>query len=258
MNNGTSWENSSDWYSKIVGEKGHYYHQNIISPLLLKILKPKTKETLILDIGCGQGILSRIIPKEFKYTGADLSSSLIQKAKALSKNKNQSFIECDCTQKIPVKESSFDYACFILSIQNMKNQKEAIKNGSLALKPDGKLIIIMNHPCFRIPRQSSWRIDDSKKLQSRQIDCYMSHLEIPLQTHPSQKDKSEVLFSYHYPLSSYTNWLYEEGLVIENMMELISDKASTGTKAKMENRARKEIPLFLVIVANKLRLAKSN
>lgn len=251
MDKSSSWEKSSDWYSKVVGEKGHYFHQNLISPLLLKLLKPKAEKTSILDLGCGQGILSRIVAKDFCYTGLDISPSLIEEAKKLSKHKNHRFIVCDSTKKIPVDEASFDYVCLILSIQNMKDQKGAIKNAARALKEEGKLIIVMNHPCFRIPRQSSWIIDESKKLQSRQIDCYMTALEIPLQTHPSQKGHSEVLLSYHYPLSSYANWFYEEGLVIENMTELISDKISEGAKARMENRARKEFPLFLVIVASK-------
>lgn len=251
MDKSSSWEKSSDWYSKVVGEKGHYFHQNLITPLLLKLLKPKEGKTSLLDLGCGQGILSRIIPKDFNYMGVDISPSLVKEAMKLSKNKNHKFIVSDSTEKLPVDEGSFDYVCMILSIQNMKDQKGAIKNASRALKPDGKLIIVMNHPCFRIPRQSSWIIDESKKMQSRQVDMYMSSLEIPLQTHPGQKSCSEVLLSYHNPLSSYTNWFFEEGLVLENMHELISDKSSEGTKARMENRARKEFPLFLVLIGTK-------
>jgi len=46
--------------------------------------------------------------------------------------------------------------------------------------------------------------------------------------------------------------LKEAGFVIEMLDEWCSDKQSTGSKAKMENRSRDEIPMFLAIVAKKL------
>jgi hypothetical protein len=37
----TSWENSHSWYDKTVGERGHYYHQSVIFPKTLNLLKFK-------------------------------------------------------------------------------------------------------------------------------------------------------------------------------------------------------------------------
>jgi len=42
------------------------------------------------------------------------------------------------------------------------------------------LVIVLNHPCFRIPRQSGWGIDEKNKLQFRKVIKYMSPMEIPL------------------------------------------------------------------------------
>ena len=88
-------------------------------------------------------------------------------------------------------------------------------------------------------------------MQARKIFRYMSPLEIPISIHPGKKEKSPSLYSYHYPLSSYSQWLEENHFSILRMEEWISDKTSTGKYAKMENRSRREIPMFLAITAKK-------
>ena len=72
-------------------------------------------------------------------------------------------------------------------------------------------------------------------------------MEIPIQMNPSQKAQSTKTYSYHFPLSEITTWLREAGFVITRLEEWCSNKSSTGKNAKMENRARKEFPLFLAI-----------
>lgn len=245
----TSWENSHSWYSKIVGKKGHYYHQNVIIPYLKKLTK-KEKINSVLDLGCGQGFLHTAIFKQQNYYGVDLSSSLIKTAKSLSKQAK--FLVADVTKPLHLDKKDFDYAFFILSLQNMEKPQSAIKNASSHLKPGGKLIMVLNHPCFRIPKKTSWQIDEKQNLQYRKIDSYMTNAEIPIIANPGNQKSSKILYSYHHPISDYSKWLFENGFVIEKIDELISDKTSTGAKARMENKARKEFPLFLTIIAKKI------
>lgn len=251
MQKNSSWEESHIWYHGIVGERGHYFHQNVILPALKNIFK-NFKTGSLLDLGCGQGVLSRTVPDSLEYHGVDLSFSLIQKAKELNKKKNAFFYVSDIPKKIEVPKMNFDLATFILSLQNMPDGKMAIQNTSSHLKKDGLLILVINHPCFRIPRQSAWQEDEKQHLIYRRINTYMSSLSIPLQTHPGKKD-SAILYSYHFSLSTLSAWLFESGFAIQKLEELVSDKKSEGSKAKMEDRARKEFPLFLLITAIKTR-----
>ena len=247
----SSWESSHDWYDKLVGTYGHYYHEKIVLPNTLKLLNLK-KESRLLDMGCGQGILARHLNKEISYLGIDASPSLIRKAEEYSRAKSQRFLVHDLTKPLPDEIKNFTHATLILALQNMEDPLAALKNAAQALEKRGALLIVLNHPCFRIPRQSSWQVDPQKKLQYRRIDRYFSPLKIPIQTHPSKQEASSTTWSYHHPLSAFSGWLKESGFVLEVIEEWRSDKMSMGKTATMENRAREEFPLFLTILARKL------
>ncbi|MCB1110690.1 MAG: class I SAM-dependent methyltransferase [Chlamydiia bacterium] len=243
MKHNTSWKQVGKWYDEIVSKEGHTYHKEVIFPALKRWLSFKEGDA-VLDLGCGQGILARQLPKKIDYLGIDLAKPLIEKAQSYT---HHSFKVGDATAPLSLSKKDFSHVTFILSLQNMKQGNLAIQNGAHHLRKRGKLILVLNHPCYRIPRQSSWGIDEEKKLQYRRVDRYLSPLEIPIQMHPSQKEKSVTTFSYHHPLSTYVDWMTEAGFAITRIEEWHSPKTSTGKKAKMEDRARKEFPLFLAL-----------
>lgn len=247
----TSWEPVEKWYRGIVGEDGHYYHKQLIIPALLRLLEVKKNECRLLDLGCGDGILGRHFPENLHYQGVDIAPSFIKAAKNLDKSKKHQYAAGDVTTPLPIQDQKFTHATIILAIQNIEFPQKAFENAAKYLDNKGQLIVVMNHPCFRIPRQSSWQIDESKKLQYRRIDRYQNPMQIPIQAHPSQGKESVSTVSFHHPISHYINWLDAAGFYLKNMEEWCSDKISTGKAAKMENRSREEFPLFLTLIAEK-------
>ena len=246
----TSWEKSSKWYNKIVGDEGHYFHQAVIFPNLKKSINFNEVES-VLDLACGQGIFERQIDPKTEYVGVDIARSLIDQAKKKSQNQKHQFMVADASKTLPLLENHFDLAVIILALQNIRNFEGVMINTQRHLKDGGKFVMVLNHPMFRIPRQTSWGMDEQNKTQYRRINRYMSEIEIPIATNPGKFEESEMTWSFHVPLSKYSQVLNENGFVIERIEEWISDKKSTGSKAKMEDRARTEIPMFMTIIARK-------
>lgn len=250
MTKDTSWESTERSYGKLVGEKGHYYHQSLIIPNILRILNIKQPEkTALLDIGCGSGVLARHLPKGIDYTGVDMSQGLLDQAK--QQTKTGTFLFGDATKPLPVKKTDFDIAIFVLSLQNMELGKSAIEQAAKHIKSGGRILLVLNHPAFRIPRQTDWGYDEGKKMLFRIVNGYMGALKIPIAMEPSKKEKSPMTYSFHNPLSTYIEWLTAFGFSITGLEEWCSDKKSEGSRAKAEDRARKEIPLFLSLLAVK-------
>jgi len=249
QNNKTSWGKVAPWYNKLVGNSGHYYHERVIFPNLKKLYQPKRGDK-VLDVGCGQGVYGRLIPSDIEYTGVDISKELIIEAKKIDHAKSHSYFVADATHAIPVGSDSYDLAISILALQNMKDAAAAIIEMARAVRVGGKIILVLNHPAFRIPRQSSWGVDETNKLEYRRINRYLSPLEIPINAHPGVKN-SAVTWSYHQPISYYAKALTDSNCSITSFEEWVSDKESQGKAKRMEDRARSEFPLFLTLVANK-------
>ena len=245
----TSWEKSSKWYNELVGGGGHYFHEHVIVPKALALLKLSKGDSL-LDLGAGQGILARKLPPGVSYVGIDASVSLINQAKKYNKNPAYHFEVDDVTQKLKTTKKDFSAAAIILALQNIEFPDKAIANAARHLKPGGKLLIVLNHPAFRIPRQSGWGVNEQNKMQYRWVTQYMSSLKIPIKMHPS-KQHSGLTWSFHQPLSAYSRYLADARMMIELIDEWVSDKNSTGPMAKTEDRGRAEIPLFMAILAVK-------
>lgn len=246
----TSWNKVDNWYSSIVGNSGHFYHKEVILPKLLPLLHLKA-DSKLLDLACGQGILERHIPKEAEYIGIDIAQNLITEAQKLSKNKAHHFICHDLEQPWPLsKEAHFSHATCILAMQNIEHPEILFEEISSRLLPGGLFAVVLNHPCFRIPRLSKWNFDEKSKRQTREIFSYMSHQAIPITTHPG-KEKSETTWSFHFPLSYLSTMARENGFTITHLEEWISPKKSTGSAAKWENKAREEFPLFLTVLFRK-------
>lgn len=241
----TEWEKVDRWYDAIVGQEGHYYHKHVVLPRLLPLLDLESQDSpKLLDLGCGQGVLAEHLPQHVHYVGIDLAPSLIKAARR-RKKKNREFVIGDICKSLPIKEKNFTHATIILALQNVAHPERALKEASTHLSEGGLIAIVLNHPCFRIPRQTHWGIDKEKKLQFRRVDRYLSPLKIPIQV------RDQTTWSFHRSLSDYSLFLAKAKFSILLIEEWTSDKKSEGKAAKMENRAREEFPLFLTLVAQK-------
>ncbi len=242
----TSWEVSAKSYGALVGQKGSYYHQAVIFPNLLQLMAVKPSDT-VLELGCGQGVLSRLLPPQTTYFGLDASETLIKEAQKRKGKHHAYFKFQDVTRPFKLTKSNFKHVVIILALQNMRDLEAVIANAKTHLHPKGKLWIVLNHPAFRIPKNSEWVTEE--KRQSRLVHAYMSPQKIPIDMNPGAKTQKKTTWSFHRPLSGYMAALKAHKLAVVDLQEWVSDKESEGKNAARENKARDEIPMFMLLVA---------
>ena len=247
----SNWNSAARWYHQKVGDSGHYYHQQIILPEVRKLLG-EIKPTSVLDLGCGQGVLARQLPSNLRYVGVDSARLLITQAKKLDHHPHHTYHLADMTQDLSFIPGSFDLITLVLSLQNCDHPEQVIHQAAAKLSPTGKILIVLNHPCFRIARQSGWGTDPKTKIQYRFVNRYLSPLKIPVRIHPSQGDQSPIAWTYHFSLTDLFGWFKSAHLATLSLTEWTSDKQSEGKAAKSENHARSEFPLFLTLVTARL------
>ncbi|MCE9589657.1 MAG: class I SAM-dependent methyltransferase [Planctomycetes bacterium] len=251
----TDWSAVAAWYDNLVGEEGSEYQREVVLPGVLRLLACRAGER-VLDVACGQGVLCRLLHAAgVKVTGVDAAEPLIKLARERSdKAVRYSVGDARSLGALPALTPGFDAAACVLAIQNIDPMKPVFEGVAKLLRPGGRFVMAMMHPCFRGPKQTHWGWDESKGVQYRRVDRYLLPRREPIVTHPG-KDPTGYTWTFHRPVQSYAAALGESGLLIDRIEEWTSHKVSTsGPRAGAENRTRKEIPMFMAIRAVKASL----
>ena len=246
----SSWGPVATWYDQYLESSDDTYQEKVIWPNLLRAVAPKQGET-ILDVSCGQGFFTRkLADAGAAVVGADISPELIALAK--ERSPKIPFHIAPASDLSFATDHSFATAVLVLAIQNIKDMQGTFDEVRRVLAPSGRMILVLNHPAFRVPKRSSWGWDEKENVQFRRIDAYLSADTVPIVAHPG-KQGSAATPSYHRSLQDFFKALSKSGFAVSRLEEWISQKESgVGPRKKAEDTARKEFPLFLMLEATAL------
>ena len=256
----TGWGNVAIWYSNTISAEKST-QKDLLLPELLKFLPlEEVNDKRIIDLGCGTGFFLKEYfqgaknSQPAKSLGIDIDSELLELAnESLRKEVSEgkvAFIKADATDLKGVGENSFDIALSVESIPNIKDLKSFAKEAYRVLSVGGKLVAVVNHPAFRVPQSSDWYFDKEKNKQGRVVYKYKTTHTIKIDMNPGTKSVKDKVYTYtfHRPFEEYLNTFTKAGFTFSFMKEITSNKVSQkGTKQKVEDDARAEIPLFLFL-----------
>ena len=142
-------EYNKDFYSNIFEkEAGRYY--SIQKNKIVKVLAlfEKHEKGKILDIGCGDGLISSMIGRITKAQayGVDISRNAV--SKAIKRGVTAKAINVD-KQKFPFSENTFDAVFCGDLLEHVYDTENLLGNINRILKPDGYVII-------SVPNIASW------------------------------------------------------------------------------------------------------
>ncbi len=248
----TSWGHVAGWYDELLegsGKAAHSYQRTLILPNLLRLLEIRRGQS-VLDLACGQGFFARAFAAAgARVVAVGIAPELIVLAEERP-HPGIVFRVAPAHALAFIAAGNIQIATLILAVENIEDVAAVFKECRRVLAPSGKLFVVMTHPSFRVPKGSSWQWDPSTHTQYRRIDRYASESRVPIQMHPGD-DPAVTTTTFHRPLQWYTKALIGQGFAVTRLEEWVSNrKSQRGPRAAAEDRARKEIPLFLLLEAS--------
>ena len=141
-----AYEDLADSYNALIDHKPHnaYYDR----PNTLKLIS-EFKGIHILDAACGPGKYAEILMEMGAIvTGFDISPKMVAHAKERNKNLGNFFVH-DMTHPLDmITDSSFDTVVCALAMHYLEDWNLAIQEFHRVLKPNGTLVVSVEHPFF--------------------------------------------------------------------------------------------------------------
>jgi RluA family pseudouridine synthase len=255
----TSWEPVAGWYDDLLARRGSDHHRDRIVPGALRLLEVR-RDQRVLDLACGQGVLARrLAAAGAQVVGIDASARMIEAARRHSRDLPVEYAVADARALDVAGLGAFDAIACVMALANIDPLEPVLEACARLLRPGGRFVAVLPHPAFRAPRQTSWEWDrdaEGGPRQYRRVDGYLSNAQVRIVGNPGGVARGEPAvetWTFHRPLQAYVRGLGAVGLWLDALEEWSSLRTSQpGPRAAAENRARREIPLFLALRARRV------
>ena len=191
-----TWQENADFWVQIIRGNHDRYRTGLTNAAVLNAIGPASG-LQILDAGCGEGYMARDLASQgADVLGVDLSANLIQAASALSTTDAASprFRVADVTG-LDDADSSYDLVLCNDLMNDLPDPRGPIAESARVLKPDGRIVILMLHPCFYNDRAS--RADgDNREVAS----AYFTQRKVTQQFNVDGIISPAEVTSWHRPL----------------------------------------------------------
>lgn len=248
-----AWDTLADRWSDGYTEYGDMNRRYIIDPAIFRLIG-SVKGLSILDAGCGNGYLCRLLTKKgAKVVGVDISKKFIEIARQKEREAPLGIVYYSGTLRrlTMFQDETFDMVISNLALMDVLDLEKAIKEIHRVLNKDGKLVFSIMHPCFssapvhgwvRIPQDSQrkedwvyWKVD---RYFDRSMETWQ-YLDWP------------PTYSFHRPLSDYVKMLIRNGFSITEFEEPVPTKKAMEEHYRELGNECDRIPWFLIVGANK-------
>ncbi len=244
------WDEIAAWRDFRLGETGDLWHRALIDPTLLDVVGD-VRGLDLLDLGCGNGYLSRRFARAgARVVGIDRSAPTLAFARRRERAAplGVRFQVRDAARLTGTSGQSFDLVVANMTLMDIRHAAAAVREVARVLRPEGRFVFSISHPCFDVDTESTWVTELALYEEKiwRKVRRYREEREIDVPWKISETKKRWTK-SYHRTLATYARYLREAGLAIVRLEEPaplpeILEKSSQG-------RMIAEIPLHLVVEA---------
>lgn len=218
------WEHNAAFWDERIGE-GDDLHTRLIAPAVEGLLRPEAGER-ILDVACGNGAFARHLSTGGVHVVAcDFAEAFIRRARARrSSGPEIDYRVIDATvegQLLSLGVGAFDAVVCNMALTDMVAIEPLFWAIPRLLKPDGRFVFTISHPCFnhagsRLIAEEDASGEHRTIRHALRLDTY---LDVAPGRDVSLDDQPESHFSFHRPLSDILNAAFNAGLVMDGIAE---------------------------------------
>ncbi len=237
------WETHAGWWQREFTAGADPEYEEQILPLVDRHLADGAG-AVVVDVGCGEGQVARRAAELGAASVIGLDPTDAQLMVARERGGGPNYVRGSASA-LPCADGAADTVVVCLVLEHVDPFEPAIAEIARVLKPDGRLLLFLNHPLLQTP-ESGFVIDHDLGEEYWRVGPYL----------PDDRAMEEVapgvdLPFLHRPLHRYVNCLAEHGLLVEHMDE---PPPPEGFLARApEYRFAQTIPRLLVLVARLMR-----
>jgi 2-polyprenyl-3-methyl-5-hydroxy-6-metoxy-1,4-benzoquinol methylase len=221
---------------------GGFAKRHLVNPAIFRLLGD-INDKRILDAGCGQGYLSRLMANRGAHVvGVEPASALFTYACEREGELRQGvrYVQADLAALPDL--GTFDAVVASMVLCAIPDWRPAMRACAEALRPGGLLIVALPHPCFEM-LATSWA-----EVGFVRVERYLREYEI---AGPHGTD-------FHRPLSTYLNELSALGCVLFELVEpVLAHEALRDSEAGPGAEGYTDVPNFVLIASRREKLSGS-
>jgi 2-polyprenyl-3-methyl-5-hydroxy-6-metoxy-1,4-benzoquinol methylase len=247
-----AWETNAAFWDEKMGE-GNSFFKLLLWPAVEKLLSPTPGERL-LDIACGNGLTSRLLANaNARVTAFDGSAAMVAVAKQRPGANEIDYRVLDCTDRqalLALGAGGYDGALCNMALMDIADIDPLMSGLSGLLKPGGRFVFSVLHPCFNNPATVQMgELEDRKGELITTYSVKISRYLTPFtQVGVAMHGQPEPHPYFHRPLSVLLAPALAAGLVLDRLEErAFPAEMAGGTTALSWSGNFSEIPAALVV-----------
>jgi 2-polyprenyl-3-methyl-5-hydroxy-6-metoxy-1,4-benzoquinol methylase len=247
-----AWNRNAEFWNERMGE-GNDFFNTLLWPGVERLLKPQPGEQL-LDVACGNGLTSRrLATAKARVTALDVSAAMITIAAGHTGPLNIDYRVVDATDRealLGLGASAFDGVLCNMALMDMAEIEPLMTALAVLLKPGGRFVFSVLHPCFNNPATVQMgELEDKNGTIVTTYSVKIARYKTPFTRVGLAMHGQPVPHPYfHRPLSLLLSPALSAGLVLDGFEEqAFPPDNSPGTTPLSWNGRFSEIPAALIV-----------